>query len=179
MARLYNHKPTPAPERLWELFELNPINGRLYWRVQLSPRTKVGQAAGCISTNNYIVVRVDKVLYGAHRLIRAWIDGVDPGQAYVDHWDRNTQNNSPWNLRVCTQSQNMANVPTKGWTIDKNGKYVAQIKYQGLRYHIGTFNSCLEAYTAYITAKKLLFGKYAALAATNLQMDATTLSCTT
>jgi len=168
MARLYKHTPTPAPERLWELFELNPLTGRLHWRVQLSARTKVGQPAGCVSTNNYIVVRVDKVLYGAHRLVRAWIDGTDPGQAYIDHWDRNTQNNSPWNLRLCTQSQNMANVPVTGWTLSKSGKYIAQIKYKGSNYRIGTYNTPLEAFTAHSTAKKLLFGEYASIAQENL-----------
>jgi hypothetical protein len=168
MARLYKHIPTPTPERLWELFELNPLTGRLHWRVQLSARTKVGQPAGCVSTNNYIVVRVDKVLYGAHRLVRAWIDGADPGEAYIDHWDRNTQNNSPWNLRLCTQSQNMANVPTTGWTVDRNGKYVAQTKYKGVGYHIGTYNTPIEAYTAYSVAKRLLFGEYALIAQKNL-----------
>ncbi|MEY4201002.1 MAG: phage vB SPuM [Verrucomicrobiota bacterium] len=169
MARVYNHVPMPAPERLWELFSLDPFTGDLYWRFKLTSRCRLDRPAGCDAGNAYRVIRICGQLYGAHRLVMAWVTGTDPGTAYIDHWDRNPKNNAPWNLRLCNQSQNMANVPRTGWTVDKNGYYVAQIKYQRKRYHIGTFKTQLEAYTAYITAKKLLFGEFAAVAASNLE----------
>jgi len=55
----------------------------------------------------------------------------------------------------------MANVPHRGWYETASGKYAAQVKIQGKRIHLGEFVTPLEAYTAYITAKKLFFGKFA------------------
>jgi hypothetical protein len=156
-----DYRPLPPVERLWELFDLNPLTGELFWRVRVSARCRLGSPAGCTARNGYKVVRVDGVLYGVHRLIRAWVDGNSDIQAGVDHWDRNPHNNQPWNLRLCTQSQNMANVPHKGWTKVSGDKYRAAIKFNGLRISLGDFLTPLEAYTAYITAKRLLFGKFA------------------
>jgi hypothetical protein len=155
------YRPLPSAERLWELFDLNPLTGELFWRVRVSARCRVDSAAGCRTRNGYTVLRVDGVLYGIHRLIRAWVDGDSDIQAGVDHWDRNPRNNRPWNLRLCTQSQNMANVPHKGWTKTTAGKYAAAIKFQGKRISLGEFLTPLEAYTAYTTAKRLLFGEFA------------------
>jgi hypothetical protein len=159
MAKEY--RPLPSAERLWELFDLNPLTGELFWRVRVSARCRLDSPAGCVTRNGYKVLRVDSVLYGVHRLIRAWVDGDSDIQAGVDHWDRNPSNNQPWNLRLCTQSQNMANVPHKGWTQTSSGKYAATIKFQGQRLALGDFLTPLEAYTAYITAKRLLFGEFA------------------
>lgn len=155
------YKPLPPTERLWELFDLNPLTGHLYWRVKTSARCRLDIPAGCTTRNAYRVIRVDGEMYGLHRVIRAWVDGIDPCEHVVDHWDGNPTNNRPWNLRICTQSQNMANVPHLGWHITKSGKYAAAIKHQRKRISLGEFLTPLEAYTAYITAKRLLFGKFA------------------
>jgi len=156
------YKALPCPERLWEAFALNPLTGQLFWRVRTSARCRLDSAAGCAARNGYTVIRIDGVLHGAHRLVRAWVDGIDPASHVVDHWDRNPSNNRPWNLRLCTQSQNMANVPHTGWYLTPSGKYAAQIKFRKQRIHLGEFVTPLEAYTAYITAKRLLFGNFAA-----------------
>jgi len=156
------YKPLPSQERLWEVFSLNPLTGQMFWRIRTSARCRLDGPAGCIARNGYVVVRVDGAMYGAHRLIRAWVDGADPGSHVVDHWDRNPANNQPWNLRLCTQSQNMANVPHTGWYVTKSGKYAAQIKFRKQRVNLGEFLTPLEAYTAYITAKRLLFSEFAA-----------------
>ena len=159
MAKRY--KALPLPERLWELFYLDPVRGQLFWKVRTSARCRLDQPAGCLGRNGYVCVRVDGHLYGVHRLIRAWVDGQDLAQHVVDHWDGNPKNNRPWNLRMCTQSQNMANVPHTGWTLTRAGKYAAQIKFQKERVCLGEFLTPLEAYTAYITAKRLMYGKFA------------------
>lgn len=155
------YKPLPPIERLWDLFDLNPLTGELFWRVRTSARCRLDAPAGCVTKNGYVVIRVDGDMYGLHRVIRAWVDGKDPCEHVVDHWDGNPSNNRPWNLRVCTQSQNMANVPRIGWHITKTGKYAAGIKHKRKSISLGEFLTSLEAYTAYITAKRLLFGKFA------------------
>lgn len=159
------YKPLPPIERLWEVFALNPLTGQFYWRVRTSARCRLDAPAGCLARNGYTVVRVDGEMYGLHRLVRAWVDGVDPAEHVVDHWDGNPKNNQPWNLRVCTQSQNMANVPHTGWTLTQAGKYAASIKFRGKRVHLGEFLTPLEAFTAYTTAKRLLFGRFACVEA--------------
>jgi hypothetical protein len=155
------YKALPSPERLWEVFALNPLTGELFWRIRTSARCRLDGPAGCVARNGYIVIRIDGQMYGAHRLIRAWVDGTDPDPHVIDHWDRNPTNNRPWNLRLCSPSQNMANVPARGWYITSAGRYAAQVKYQKKRIALGEFLTPLEAYTAYITAKRLLFGAFA------------------
>jgi hypothetical protein len=158
MAQTY--KPLPSTERLWELFSLNPLTGDLFWRVRTSARCRLDAPAGCVTRNGYVVLRIDGGMYLAHRIIRAWVDGTDPGSHVIDHWDGNPNNNHPWNLRVCTQSQNMANVPHRGCYETASGKYAAQIRVRKQRVHLGEFVTPLEAYTAYVTAKKLLLGDF-------------------
>lgn len=157
------YKPLPSPERLWEVFSFNPLTGQLFWRIRTSARCRLNGPAGCIAKNGYVVIRIDGEMYGAHRLVRAWVDGADPDPHVVDHWDGDPTNNRPWNLRLCTQSQNMANVPRTGWTLTASGKYAAQIKYKKQHLSLGEFLTPLEAYTAYITAKRLLFGEFACI----------------
>lgn len=159
MAKEY--RPLPSVERLWELFYLNPLTGELHWRIRTSARCRLDAPAGCTAKSGYKVVRIDGVLYGVHRLIRAWVDGNSTFQEHVDHWDRNPGNNRPWNLRLCSQSQNMANVPRRGWRQTEGGNYVATVKVRGRSIYLGEFPTPLEAYTAYITAKRLFFGQFA------------------
>ena len=78
-------------------------------------------------------------------------------QQQIDHIDRDKNNNSIYNLRIVTNSQNNQNksprvdskTGIKGVSITNSNTFSANIQYNGEREYIGTFNTAKEAYTAY------------------------------
>jgi len=89
----------------------------------------------------------------------------------VDHINGNTLDNRINNLRLSTRSGNCANRgKLKGtnsykgvYFISKSGKWRALIRKDKIRYHLGMFNTELEAINAYNNAAKKYHGNYAKL----------------
>lgn len=92
-----------------------------------------------------------------------------PGQE-VDHINHDGLDNCRCNLRLCTSSQNLANSrkqtrPTssrfKGvhWHT-RTGRWIAQIKYHGQIYHLGSFDSEEDAALVYNTKAQELFDEF-------------------
>ena len=90
----------------------------------------------------------------------------------IDHIDHNGLNNQKSNLRFCTNSENamnrikMRNTSSiyKGVTFHKpNKKWMAQIKINGNKTHIGMFTSEIEAAKAYNAKAIELFLEFANL----------------
>lgn len=89
----------------------------------------------------------------------------------IDHIDHNGLNNRRSNLRICTQTQNVAN-QRKGkgssnfkgvyWN-KREQKWRAGIGYKGKDFHLGYFKDELEAAKAYDKAAKDLWGEFAKL----------------
>jgi hypothetical protein len=100
-----------------------------------------------------------------HRIILAAPKGIG-----VDHIDGDTANNQRSNLRLATQSQNMANGGAR-----KNGssrykgvcrrtgetKWTAAIRKDGRSYQIGMFADEVDAARAYDAAAREMFGEFA------------------
>ena len=85
----------------------------------------------------------------------------EPGKIEVDHIDRNITNNDPSNLRwvsPATQASNRsmyANKKTKGWYIDRCGKYVVRVMTNYKYKIIGRYKTEEDANAAYLEAKKI------------------------
>ena len=159
-------KPLPTPEELWDLFALNPLTGELFWRTNPSRSCRPDGLAGSTShISGYVRLSIKKQVYFAQRVVRAWVDGKDPGDTDLDHVDRNKQNNQPWNIRICTRSQNRANTTrVKGYTLyikRKKVKYGARITHNNQSIFLGLFGTAEEAGAAYIEAKRRLCGEFA------------------
>lgn len=113
----------------------------------------------------YRQVGLDNVRYLEHRIIAA-MHGICLAQ-HIDHRDRCGLNNAPSNLRPCTQTQNSYN--SSGWAkkdlprgvISHNGKWRAHIKADGVKHHLGTFESANAAIEARLSAEARLFGEFA------------------
>lgn len=93
-----------------------------------------------------------------------------PSANQVDHQDGDGLNNQRWNLRACSGRQNQANrrklkVKTSAFKgvhwCKRIGRWVTQIKANGIRLTIGSFEYEQEAAIAYNIAAKQLFGKFA------------------
>ena len=162
-----------------ECMDYNPKTGVCTWRKR--PRHHfetdskyrsinsrcAGQKMGTPNkAGGYLVVRINKRLYRLHRLIYLWMTGDLP--YFVDHMNRNTQDNRWNNLRAATHSQNQANngrrrtLPYRGITL-RRSKYVAQCSYKGRPQYLGSFNNMEDAARAYDQRAKQLFGEFAVL----------------
>lgn len=112
-------------ERLTELLAYDEDVGVFTW-LETRGRVNAGDTAGYFDfINGYIVIRVDRLLYPAHRLAWLYVYGVWPPYG-VDHKDMVKTNNRITNLREATQSQNNANTRKR-----KN----SQSCWKGIRYH--------------------------------------------
>lgn len=90
----------------------------------------------------------------------------------IDHKNRNILDNTRYNLRLLTHSQNQFNRPKqanntsgyKGVTLHKkNNKYVAHIRLLGKLVYLGSFGIAEEAARAYDKAAKTNIGEVAIL----------------
>jgi hypothetical protein len=93
-----------------------------------------------------------------------------PPRLLVDHRDHDGLNNTRSNLRLCTFSQNAANMVLlnqntsgyKGVTYHRQiGKWQAAIKVQGRNHYLGVYADPLQAAAAYDRAAVEAFGEFA------------------
>lgn len=125
----------------------------------------LGKVAGCKATG-YVMIKIDGVKYGAHRLAWLYVRGRMPSKR-MDHRDGNPFNNAISNLRQATQAQNIANarrVAGKGLPkgVRRNSrKFAARITFKGRQITLGNFKTPEEASAAYARKAKDLYGEFA------------------
>lgn len=144
-------------ERLKEQLVYNPATGLFTWN-------KTGLTAGSMHGSGYIVIRVDGLIYQAHRLAVFYMTGVWPEQD-TDHRDRNKSNNVWSNLRVAARMENTQNQDIRknnksgyigvDWHKASN-KWRARINAYGKTVVIGYFHDPKEASDAYQEYKRNL-----------------------
>lgn len=90
-------------------------------------------------------------------------------EQHVDHINGDTLDNRQENLRLCTARQNVCNSGPRGGTSKFKGvywfrwknKWAAQIRCKGEKYHLGYFDSEVEAAKAYDAKALELNGEFA------------------
>lgn len=159
-------------KQLRSVLVYEPDTGLFIWR----PRKKGGKKnswhgrrAGATKDGGYIVIRIDDRLYRAHRLAWLYMRGRWP-RTEVDHIDTDPSNNRWANLRLATSSQQKINARrrkdnTSGfrgiWWEKRRSHWVAEIRSDGQRFHLGSFATAEAANVAYLRAAKLLHGPFA------------------
>lgn len=156
--------------RLSELLTYNPETGVFRWKIARG-RSRAGGPAGNVDKSGYVMIRLDKRLYAAHRLAWRYVHGLwPPHGALVDHINMDRADNRIANLRLATHSQNKANraapvTNTTGykgvWFDKRRGKFVAALKVEGTTKHIGYFTLASDAHDAYKQAAREYFGEFA------------------
>jgi hypothetical protein len=101
-----------------------------------------------------------------HRLI---LGLAGTNRPIIDHKDGNGLNNQEGNLRIATYSQNNWNRRKQAGTSQYKGvcwyprynKWLAQLRANSKRHHLGYFDTEEEAYEAYCRAAEKLHGEFA------------------
>ena len=147
-------------DRIKELLKYDPSTGVFNWIVDRAYVVKAGDVAGCSITfphNNksYIHIRVDGVLYKAHRLAWIYVHGDIDDNDQIDHINNNSTDNRLSNLRVVTGQENSMNKRKyknnkSGYTgVNKLGnRWRATIAHENKKIHIGVFDTIEEAVKA-------------------------------
>ena len=156
-------------QQLNELFDYK--DGQLIWKISTAKCIKIGDIAGSIcKTNGYRVIRINKILYKAHRLIWIYFNGDIDTALQIDHINQIRSDNRIENLRLATRSQNGSNRPKqkdntsgyKGVSWSKqHKKWVAQIIKNKKLIYLGLFATPEVASQAYNAAATKLQGEFA------------------
>ena len=144
--------------RLRQLLLYDPATGEWRWLVHRNCNARAGDVAGTINSKGYRVIHVDHRVYKSSRLAWLYMTGQMPVR--VDHRNRNKTDDTWTNLRLCTQSQNVANHPRRGVTMEGK-RYVAIVKKDGKRVYRVSFPTFDEARAAYVAAKQRIYGEFA------------------
>lgn len=154
---------TVTHEKLLDILHYDESSGLFTWKEsRLGTKPKTKKNAGC-NSRGYVVVRIDGVLYGAHRLAWFYVHGKWPDK-HIDHIDGNKSNNAIANLRDVTRAQNMQNIKgtrshSKSGLLGvvfckTTGRWKVEIQTRKKRKWVGRFDTQAEASAAYLKAKR-------------------------
>jgi hypothetical protein len=158
------------------LFKYVKSNGRFVRRVPVlggrgGIQDPVGSVAGSTHKDGYVYIGIKGRLYLAHRLAVLWVNGRWPREE-VDNRNGVRDDNRWCNLREATVSQNRQNTLGQKarvglypgvYRVNKSSTelYAAQIKFQGVVRHLGSFSIPEAARKARIRAERELFKEFA------------------
>lgn len=158
--------------RLREVIKYDPSSGDFTWIARPSKRVQIGDVAGSVDQQEgYVRIRIDGILYHAHRLAWLYMTGSWP-MPDAEHKNMNRADNKWDNLREASRSQNMGNGKAritnksgfKGvWWDSARRKWGAGITVAYKKLALGRFSSSIEAARAYDEAALKHFGEFARL----------------
>ena len=168
--RISNGSVSKAPSDVDRLLDYDPRTGCLTWKIDRGRGVCAGDSAGWVSQpSGYRMLRINGRPHMAHRV--AWLlnYGEWPGDQ-IDHINGDRGDNRIANLRLATNSENAKNRKIQsnnrsgvaGVCWHRRGKkWVAQIRVNGRRRHLGYFVTKHEAIAARRQAEAQYFGAFA------------------
>jgi hypothetical protein len=145
-------------KRLKQVLQYNPSMG-VFTRIASKRIDRLGKEPGSLNTKGHVQIRIDGVLYVAHRLAWLYVNGRFPDNQ-IDHINGDKTDNRIVNLREATNKQNQENVPLqvnntsgyRGVSFDKRlKKFRAYVCHNRRQITLGFF---ITAETAAIESKK-------------------------
>ena len=147
---------------LKECLHYDENSGVFTWIKTMGLRGKKGTIAGSKNKCGYVGIKINRVLYRAHRLAWLYVTGSHP-ENEIDHINGNRSDNRIQNLRDVTKQINAQNIkrPSKNNSVGllgvsvhkKTGKYRAVISIRRKSISLGLFDRKEDAAEAYMTAK--------------------------
>lgn len=154
-----------AADRVRNLFFYDQETGIFTWRVAKAQRVKVGDIAGSLNGDGYVLISIDNRKHKAHRLAWLYVSGAWP-MRQIDHINGDRSDNRIFNLRDVTHQANSQNVRLArssnrstgllGSTRHSSGRFQARICVDGKRMTLGLFDTPQMAHEAYVKAKREL-----------------------
>ena len=140
-------------DRLKEALAYDADTGYFTWRIKHAHARTI---AGAKDYYGYCVIRIDGVLYKAHRLAWLYTYGEWPVKS-LDHKNQVKNDNRISNLREVTASENMHNIQLRSnnksgvsgvvWRSDRN-KWNARIKVGYKNFNLGLYADMADAIKA-------------------------------
>jgi len=155
-------KYLPSYEEINRIFAYDEKTGIFTRKISTARCTKVGDIAGYVNSQGYVIIKYLGEAYKAHRL--AWLISYKEWPVGdIDHIDGVKSNNAISNLRDVTRSKNSLNTKTvsknksgyRGVSLH-NGKWRARIMVNGIQTIIGSYDTPEEASKAYTEYKNKL-----------------------
>lgn len=152
-----------------DLLTYDPETGLFHWKVRRGRMAKAGDQAGTLKPSGYVEIQVSGRIYKAHRLAWHMHYGKWPDDC-IDHINGQTADNRIVNLRDCNRSENLCNskhhanntTGFKGVHHQKaNNIYVAHIRKNGKRVHLGSFKTAEAAAAVVRAARVQIHGEFA------------------
>lgn len=153
--------------RLRELLSYDAKTGVFAWRRGGVNSVSIGRAAGTLNGKGYLIVRIDRRSYRAHRLAYFYAFGRWP-LGEIDHINGDRTDNRLANLRDVTriinrQNQRRATATNRTGYLgvlhsqkSKRNPFIARIAHDGVQVHVGYFPTAEAAHKAYVLAKRRL-----------------------
>jgi hypothetical protein len=167
--------PLPSAEYLRSVFDYNPETGVLVWKhrhdmARAWNAKHVGKTAGCVGPLGYILVRINRQLFLAHRIIYKMMKGSDP-EDEIDHKNGHPGDNRWTHLRDASSQQNKYNRQSVKRKHDlprgvyphrcKSKPFGAYIKLNSKRVFLGSRSTPGEAHSLFLAAAEQAQGIYA------------------
>jgi|688.fasta_scaffold917170_2 hypothetical protein len=155
-------------EYLNSILNYDEFTGELTWKVRKGTRALIGSVAGTLDNTGYIHITIDKKVYQYHRIIWMYVYGKFPSE-FLDHINNDKTDNRLQNLREATRAQNALNRGKQSnnatgyigvYWHTQSKKYRAKCTYNGVRHHLGSFNTAEEASEVYNTFTKSLYKEF-------------------
>ncbi|MFG1413421.1 HNH endonuclease [Xanthobacter sp. VTT E-85241] len=159
---------------LEEMFVIDTEGGRLFWK---KPPYNHPRLLGCEAGTRragrggktYWVVKIGRQTFRRGRLIYLAVHGRFP-EPCVDHINGDSVDDRIWNLREATVTENAWNhktrkrrhdLPMGVRLIPKSGRFEARISCHGRQFHLGAYDTPLEAHGVYLAKRRELFHEFA------------------
>jgi len=146
------------------LFDYAAETGELHWRAAVNTRAPKGSVAGKNSKNfGYKSLGIGSATYRTHHVVWLYHTGCWP-TGEIDHINGVRDDNRIENLREVSRTVNAQNLkgPHKnnksgylGVSARKQG-WIAQIRHNGKKLYLGSFQTAPEAFETYLSAKRCL-----------------------
>lgn len=146
-------------ENVKTYFEYAPETGELRWTNNAPVKVR-GKSCQTKNSTGHIYVKFQGKNYYSHRIAWLFVHGKWPDS--VDHINGNPADNRLINLRCVDHKTNMQNErkarssnKTRMLGVSPNGRrYRAEIRVDGKKINLGTFDSPEVAHEAYLVAKR-------------------------